>query len=695
MALKLYIDKETRSAADLRVVGVHAYAQHETTSILCLGFAFDQEPVRIVLGRRLPQRVIDHVVAGGKVVAHNAAFELTMWNLLGVPRFGWPRLEPTQVSCTMVRSYAMGLPGSLERSSAAAGLSMAKDMKGNRLMLKLCKPREIVDGTIIWWEDPADYKALYRYCAQDIEVERALDRRLLELSPKEKEVWIADQTINDRGILVAKRHARIAKEVVDKAQRKLNDELRVVSGNQISSYNAHAQIKKFLRENGIEVPGVGKAEVSTVLERRDLSPAIRRVLEIRQEAAKSSTKKLEAMIEGACSDDRMRGILQYHAAGTGRWGGRRLQPQNFPKPKMKQTDLEDVFATIDKSHAPASQIAMWHGSVVGVVSECLRGFLIAPPGKKLVAVDYNSVEARVLAWLANEEASLVVFRGDGKIYEKSASDVFGRPAAEIKKGDPHRDIGKVVVLSMGFQGGVGALQAMAKNYGVKMEPAFEFLWDKATRSTKDYALRHYAQVNKKFPIKISKREWLASELIKLNWREKNPNIVEYWAQCQAAAMDAIRHPGEKYWAGAEGREVTYLKKGSFLFCRLPSGRSITYAYPSIKEEVNEWGFTSEVIRYMAMDNTRNKWRSHAAYGGLLVENNTQATARDLLAEAIVFLEKAHWPVVLHVHDEVVSEVDERESLSEFEAIVGKWAVPEWAAGLPMAVEGWEGKRYRK
>lgn len=655
-----------------------------------MGFAFDDQPVRMMTGTKLPKSIADHVTAGRKVIAHNMAFEATIWNTICVPQYGWPPLDLKQLSCTMVRAYTMGLPGKLEKAAAAVGLKMQKDMKGHRLMLKLSQPKHTKDGSVQFCNDPEDFAALYRYCAQDVEVERALDKRLLELMPQEKEVWMADQVINGRGVLVATRHAMMAKHIVRSEQDRLNEELRAVTGNEIATYNAHLQFKAFLKSRGIQVPGVDKGEVIAILERRDIPRDVRRALEIRQEAAKSSTAKIEAMLRGVSSDERLRGIFQYHGAGTGRWAGRRVQPQNLPKSKLDQAVIEEIFTD---DNMDAEVIRAFYGKPMDVISQCLRGLLIAAPGKKLMAMDYSAIEARVLAWLADDEEVLDIFATHGKIYEQAASEIFGIATTSVSPSQ--RQVGKVAVLALGYQGGVGAFQNMAAAYNVKMEPAFDYLWAKASPDERDNVINRYEAENERFPIKISKKEWLASELTKVAWRGAHPRIVGYWTKIEEAARQAIVNDGKSYVVGKSGRHVTFLKKGSFLFCRLPSGRCLSYAYPEVTEVLTPWGQKKPGIRYMAENSTTHKWERTATYGGSLVENITQAVARDLLADAIVFLEKAHWPIVLHVHDEVVVEVDAREKLADFQAIVGNWAIPAWAKDLPMAVEGWEGKRYRK
>lgn len=296
---------------------------------------------------------------------------------------------------------------------------------------------------------------------------------------------------------------------------------------------------------------------------------------------------------------------------------------------------------------------------MSVISDSLRGFLIAKPGHDLIGCDFASIEARVLAWLAGEEKKLVVFRGHGKIYELAAADIYNVPMEEITKDDPRRQIGKVAELALGFQGGKGAFLVMAKSYGVK----------------------------------VSEEE---ADTIKKKWRIANPNITGYWVQLERAAQMAVANPGTKHKAGAPGSEVTYLmpKKGSFLFCQLPSGRCLTYPYAKIESMTMPWGQTKPGLTYMSENGLTKKFEKHKAYGGLLCENNTQAVARDLLGESLINLEACDYPVVMHVHDEAICEVGEGSgSVEQVESIM--CTNPAWAKDLPIAASGWRGKRFRK
>lgn len=694
MAEKLYIDFETRSTVDLKTAGVHKYAAHITTDVLCTGWAFDDEPPQLSLRNSLDERVKAHVVAGKPVIAHNAAFELAIWNIVGA-RYDWPRLRVSQIDCTMVRAYSMGLPGALARCAPAMGLKVEKDAKGHRLMLKLCKPKKNYgNGRIDWQKDEQEFEELGRYCMQDVIVEREIDKRLLALSPKEKELWNLDQKINWRGIYVDIDTIHKAQAMVEKERLFLDRELRRVTDNKVATASANQQLKEWLISRGIPTDGVAKNAVINLLERVDLPSDVRRALEIRQESAKSSTSKLVAMVNGASADRRVKGLFQFYGAGTGRWAARRIQPHNLPRPTIAQNHIDTILLRIRDDDQAHRYIRMFYGSLIGVISNCLRGFITAAPGNDLIAMDLMAIESRILAWLAGEEAKLQIYRGDGKVYEYEASGIYGIPKEQITKDQ--RQVGKVCDLAFGFQGGVGAVQAMAAAYRIKLAPAFAFLWANAPEDRKQWALKRWESEKEDIRIiesGISKEEWLASELTKMAWRANNPNIVKYWADIEAAAKTAIRTPNSACVVGPPGRQVTFKKKGNFLYCKLPSGRLLCYPFPKLSQKVMKWGEVKEVITVMGEDNT-GAWVKQFIYGGFIVENIVQAVARDFLADAMIRCENRGYPVVLHVHDEIVSEISKSfGSLKEMQDIVSE--VPSWAEGLPMAAEGWRGERYRK
>lgn len=653
----LHIDFETRSVVDLKSTGIDVYASHPSTDIVCMAYAFDDGPVcLIVRGEPLPKAVETHVLLGGMIAAHNVTFEKYIWNNVCVPKYGWPKLNTEQLKCTMAMAYSMAIPGSLEKAAAAMGITKQKDMAGSRVMLQVAQPRGFKpDGSPIWWDDAEKLKRVYDYCKQDVEVERELDKRLFDLSSRERALWLLDQKINDRGVRVDIEAVDRTIKIVEFEQERLNAEMKRITKGAVSMCTATGQLTDWIRWQGVETEGVAKADVTALLNNPDLPNDVRRALELRREAAKSSTAKLQAMKNRASSDGRIRGMFQYHGANTGRWAGRGVQLHNLPRPSVPQDEIEWAFSVINKYPTEKARdlFEINYGSALNVVSDCLRGFLVPSEGKSFATVDFSAIEARVLAWLAGEEQVLEVFRTGEDIYKFEAANIYSKPYSEITK--EQRQIGKVAVLALGYQGGKGAFQVMAKGYGVKV--------------TDDQA-----------------------ETIKIAWREKRPKTVRYWYDVEASAISAVKNPGTKTKAGPKGREVHYVVKGSFLWCKLPSERVLCYPYPKVEMIETPWGDMKEGLTYMSEDSLTKKWERQKAYGGLLVENITQAVARDILADSLLRLDENNFDTVMHIHDEDVCEVD-TDALKQMEEIMS--VTPAWATGLPIGAEGWHGRRYRK
>jgi len=665
-----HLDLETRSSCDLKACGLDVYSKDPTTDVHCAAYAFDDEPVQIwTAAQPCPERLRQHIEAGGLVYAHNAAFEIALTNEVLAKRHDWPTLKPEQCRCTMCMAYAMALPGSLENAAPAVGLAERKDGLGKRVMLKLCKPNVNND---FWTPEtaPEDFRKLYAYCKTDVEVERALHHRLMELSEQEQAVWALDYKINQNGILVDLVAIDKALALVAREKTRLDGEILKVTGGVVGSCTEVQPLVKWVKSQGVKITGLAKADVLDALGGDDLPPQVRNALELRKEAAKSSTAKLVAMRDRVAGDGRIRGIHQYHGASTGRWAGRGVQTQNLPRcrPGIKPQDVEDIIAHLDSR----DYVDTFYGPTLDALSDSLRGMIIAPPGKDLVAVDFKSIEAVVLAWLAGEQSVLGVYSRGEDLYVAAAAKIYHVAASEISKHDPRRQIGKVSVLACGFQGGVGAFQSMAKVYDVKVPDA-------------------------------------EAERIKVAWREAHPRIVKYWYELECAAIHALTS-GRPMTVGlgyGPGRSVTFKKAGSFLWCQLPSRRVLCYPYPEIREVTTPWGEDKDALTYMTVVSNVNAkilpdpsasgtWKRISTYGGSLAENVTQAVARDILAEAMLRLDQQGAKIVAHVHDEAVIEIAHdapEDAVKQIETMFA--AAPSWAVGLPLAAEGWRGPRYRK
>jgi DNA polymerase len=688
--MHLHIDIETRSAADLPKVGAYRYFEDDSTDVWCAAFAVDDEPVGL-WHPGLDDRDIKHAIKHCELAfAHNANFERGGFAHILGPKHGFPIIPLEKWRCTMAMAYAMALPGTLDGAAAALGLDYRKDQAGHRLMLQLSRPRRMDGDTPVWWDVPEKLERLYAYCKQDVEVERALHKRLLPLRPLEQKIWFMDQRINDRGVYIDEKLALAAEQVVADATDKLNDEMYAVTGGDVSAVTNTGQLKTWLGQNGVECRSLAKDQLDSLLA-LDTPAKCKRALELRKEGAKSSTAKIDKMLTMRCADGRMRGNLQYHGANTGRWAARGAQLQNLPRPV-----LEDIPSVIDAvATGDAEIVDLLCGNPMQACADSIRGIISAPPGRKVIAADFSQIEARVLPWLAGDERKLNVFRNGEDIYCLAASGIFGKKVN--KKDHPdERQVGKVSELALGFGGGAMAFAGMAANYGLNLEDMFEIVWPVASEATKEKVRESWKLRGARSG--MSKKAWNAGEAVKIVWRADNKPIVDYWYALEgkpagdyrpaSGAWLAVLEPGRKVAVG----NVVFLKNGSFLFCRLPSGRCIAYAYPRVEPVEKPWG-TEESIVYEGVDSFTKKWGNKSAYGGLFAENITQAVARDIMAEAMLRVDAAGYDVTVTIHDEVVGEIRPDQSYERFLELMVQQ--PEWAAGLPIEADGFCEERYRK
>lgn len=689
----LHLDFETRSDIDLKARGLHIYARGPRTDIMCAAYAFDDEPVFLwTPGQPLHPRVYDHIERGGEVHAHNATFEQELCNNVGTRLYGWPYLYTEQLVCTMAMSYAMGLPGHLGSTAAALGIAEQKDMAGSRLMLQYCKPKDIENGKIIWWDNPDDLQKLYNYCRQDVVVEREIGKRMMMLSSYERSVWQLDQKINARGIAIDEAAVRAASIIIEEEKERLNEEMRSTSRNQIATCTAVQQIKDYLYLRGVRVEdSLAKPDVVEFLSDGSLPEDCRKILELRQEAGKASAAKVEAMLTraGPSPDGpRIRNGYCYSGANTRRWAGRGLQLQNLKRPKISRELIDEVIGKLGQSPGISAQgIDALYGPPLTILSDCVRGFLVPATGYNFLCCDFSSIEARVLAWLAGETKVLEIFKTDGKVYEHAAASIFGIRVDQVNEAQ--RQVGKVAVLALGYGGGVGAFQTMAEGYGVNIAAAYESLLAVADAEQRENAERSFRDNGKRYD-GISEQEFVASEITKQLWRDSNPNIVRYWYDLENAAIKAVLNPREK----TSVRNVAFKTNGSFLWCQLPSGGVLSFPYPKVEKVKTPWGAEKDALTYMSEDGQSHKWMRFKTYGGSLAENVTQAVARDILADAMLRLESLGYPIVAHVHDEIVCELEKGDgSVEEMARVMCQ--NPEWAKDLPITASGWSGDRYRK
>lgn len=709
----LHLDGESYSTIDLKKAGSHRYWEDESTDLHCVAYAFDEEdPSLWFPGDPVPRRIKVHIEEGGAVYAWNVAFERLMWSYKLAPKYGWPMPKERQFNCTMSEALIMNLPGQLDKAGPAIGGKIVKDKEGHRLMLKMCKPRKLRkaeacpvcgektcrDCGPYWHNSWTDIERLGSYCQHDVRTEQYVGSFVLPMSKGEKRIFHLDAAINDRGVYIDKKLCKSSQVIVDKATAKIDAQIRRITLGEVEGVNKATQIVKWLKNEGLEIDSIAKDVLEDLLIRDDLTADVRKVLELRQEGSKTSTAKIASMLTRRQKDGRMRGNLQYYgASATGRWAARGTQLQNLTRPKILKGKgagfdkvIRDALLAISDEDLPL--LEMMYGKPMTVVSDCIRSLIVAPLGRELLAADFSNIEGRVVAWQAGQYDKLDAFReydnGTGPdLYVLQASGIFGITLQEAAD-DFYRQIGKVAELSLGFQGGARAFAKMGKNYGMKLENVSERIIESCSDNIFEKAMENWPQHGKSTGIK--KSSWLAAEIVKLSWRAKNHRIAESWRETEDCALRAMNHPGETFETGV----IKYRFVAPFLFCRLPSGRSLCYPFAELRDVKTPWGDTRQQIRYKSTNQFTRKWESKAFYGGLAVENITQAIARDIMAEAMLRTERAGYETVLSVHDEIINEVDEGfGSLDEFRELMTQR--PAWAPDLPITASGWRGHRYKK
>lgn len=737
MSRTLFVDLETASACDLKRAGAEKYFEHPSTRVLMMAAAFDDEPVfgfHLVDGE--PQgdttnaeRALRHIRDRGAVVAHNAPFELPGINRLHRDYPGiWPALTIEATHCTMAMCRAMGLPGSLGEAAKALRLPVEKDADGHKLMLKLCKPRKPrrgEDQNAILWDHhtPEALARLLEYCKRDIEPERAIWNLLPKLSERERAYWILDRKINDRGVMVDLDGVIAAANATDIAKEELNDRVARLTRGRVSTLNQTAKILDVLKQKGAEFPDLRKNTVENALRQKSTRGFVRRLLLMRQEASRSSTAKLEAAINGACSDRRLRGTIEFHGAGTGRPVGKRFQPLNMLRPPkgFNVNDAREVIDWLKFGEPGARVVKSQYKSVISAVAYSMRSFIVSPPEKVLVAADYSNIEGRLLAWLGGEHWKLKAFAdfdaGTGHdLYKIAYGKSFGVDPAEIGDNDDRRQIGKVQELALGYQGAHGAFLSMGKNYNVDLElvartvrsvtppavwaEATDAYWRGAQESTEELlaarrleaeldpsevepdffdVMRETARKNRHG---LDAEIWVALRVVVDGWRAAHPATVAFWRAIEAAAIEATEIPGRITHAG----RLAYCKTGDFLMCRVPSGKKIAYPYARMEMVRSKWDSerVDKKLVFEGVNGKTKRWGKEYFYGGMGAENACQCTAFELLKDAQFRLEAQNLPIVLHVYDENVCEVAPREGLTDLVGQIMTNTEP-WAAGLPVAV----------
>jgi len=644
--VKVHIDFETRSTVDIWETGAWIYSAHPTTHVHCVAIAVDDGKVHVSNEfNKLVELAMNPDVI---FVAHNAFFERCIWKNIMEKKYGLPAIPLQRWRCTMAKACAYGLPKGLEKAADALGLPQRKDKVGRQMMLRMAKP--LKKGTEEYDEDSEHLKMLYEYCRQDVRVERDLDNALPDLSDKEQEIWFYDQLINSRGIRIDMPTVKKIIRILEKKTDSLNKELVALTNGKVTKGTQVQSMIAFLNEGGANMTSLTKQSVTEAIKANKLTPKQLQVLRLRQQLGKSSLAKYRKLIAAVDENDILRDSYVYHGASTGRWGGKLVQLQNLPKSKV-DTDkaIKDILAV----GYPAVEM-MYPGKLMDVLSSCIRGMIIPSKGKELYVVDYGAIEARVVMWLSGEEAGLKEFeatdRGtDEDIYVKMAQRIYGDPSLTKADNPSERQLGKQAILGCGFGMGASKFRLTCKTYGIDVTE------EEATRIVDLYRGTYF-------------------------------NVKNYWYDMERAMMEAYHSPNKV--AMCNGIAWIYVPDRKAIFCRLPSDRILTYMEPQL--EPNRF----EQMGMTFMTEVTSQWVRRDTYGGLLVENITQAVARDIMAYSMPALEAAGYPILMHTHDEIVSERALGEGKIE-EMIRIMCKVPDWATGCPIVAEGFTTQRYKK
>lgn len=642
---KLSIDIETFSDIDLIKCGVYKYADSPAFEILLFAYSIDDGEINIidlVNGEELPEEIAEAIKSDTVIkTAFNAQFErVCLSKHLGI------LLDPSSWYCTAVQAAELSLPSSLADVGAALGLERQKMTEGKELIKYFCvscKPTKSNGGRTrnMPGDAPEKWALFKEYCKRDVDVERQIAKKLemYPISESEHRLYVLDQRINDRGVLVDLELARQAVKLNSIQTAVATEQAYTLTG--LENPNSVAQLKAWLTENGVEIESLSKKAVAALADETDGD--IQEMLHLRLLMSKTSVKKYEAVMRSVCRDNRVRGMMRFcDASRTGRWSGNILQPQSLP-----QNHLPDLTLARDiVKDGDFEMLNMTFGNVPNALSELIRTVLIPKPNHRFIVADFSAIEARVLSWLAGEQWRLDTFRNGGDIYCASASQMFRVPVEKHGVNGHLRQKGKISELACGYGGSVGALKNMgAVEMGVPEDELQGLIND---------------------------------------WRNANPHIVKLWTEVGNTAMKAIK---EKTIVSL-GKLVFMYERG-ILFIRLPSGRRLSY----IKPRIGTNRFGGDSITYMGVGASK-KWERLETFGGKLVENIVQAIARDLLASAMMNVANAGYNIVFHVHDEIIAEApDGQGSVDEMCMLMS--INPDWADGIPLSADGYECEYYRK
>lgn len=687
----LWLDTETFSECDLRTAGTHRYAEDPTTEITVAQWAVDDDEPTVVdcTGRHIPAALVTLLKDPQYIIkAHNSMFDRTIlrhvWKL-DIPVERWED--------TMVKALAHGLPGGLDKIGQIMGVSedKAKDKRGKELIQLFCKPRPKNQKLRRATRDthPAEWAEFLEYSRQDIVAMREIDNKLPSWNYKqghsELAMWHLDQHINDRGLTVDMDLAHAAVDAVAREQKRLKAEVFEATDGLVASASKRDQLLAFIcAEYGVDLPDMRADTLRRRIDDPELPEGVRMLLALRLEATKTSTAKYNALLKATSRDGKLRNTLQFAGAQrTARWAGRIFQPQNMPRPDMEQEDIDEGIVALKQGCAE-----LFFKDVMRLTSNTVRGCIIAPEGKKLVVSDLSNIEGRGLAYLAGEHWKLKAFAdfdaGIGAdLYNVAYARSFDVDVKTVSK--KQRQIGKVQELGLGYEGGVAAFLTFAAVYNMDLDELADAVWNTVSKAQLEDACGMYQWAKKrKRTLGLSERVYVACEVLKRAWREAHPATVALWAAAGESTRKAIHNPGITFDIGPH---LKVRRDGAWLRIRLPSGRYLCYVNPEVADDGQ--------ISYYGINQYTRQWSRIKTYGGKIIENCTQAFARDILCYNMPEIERQGFEIFLSVHDELLTTADDSPAYSVDGLSKIMATQPPWAQGIPLAAAGFEGTRYRK
>jgi DNA polymerase len=690
--MRSFNDLETYSETPINC-GAHRYA--EGAEVLLWSYALDDAPVQVwdaTSGARMPSDLYDQLAdERNEVWFHNGGmFDFVVLSHVGLS-IGMPPVAMSRWRDTMVQAYMHSLPGALDKLGAVLGLAeeMQKLKTGKDLVRLFCQPRPAGQKLRRATREthPAEWAEFVRYAGGDIVAMRECLAKMPKWNATEREwaLWQLDLRVNYRGVAIDTQLVESAIRAADKAQDALADQVQQLTDGDVQRATQRDEmLRHLLLEHGVGLPDMKADTLERRMQDPELPPAVKDLLGVRLQASTTSVSKYKALAKSVSSDGRLRGTLQFRgAARTGRWSGRVFQPQNLPRPALKQADIDLGIEAVKLGCE-----TLLYGNVMELLSSAIRGAIVAAPGKKLCIADLSNIEGRVCAWLAGESWKLQAFRdfdaGKGQdLYKVAYAKAFAIQAADVQKDQ--RQIGKVMELMLQYQGGVGAFITGAATYGIDLAKMAEAALPSVPADVLDEASRFWdwTKEQKRSTFGLAREVFIACDALKRLWRRAHPAIDSLWPELEDAVRAAINEPGAVFHI----RRLKVRRVGSWLQLRLPSGRNLSYPMVRVEQDNS--------ISYMGQDQYTRQWKRLKTYGGKLLENVTQAVACDQLADCMPLIEAAGYPIVLSVHDELLTETPDSPEFTADHLAELMTSDLGWNEGLPLAAAGYETYRYRK